>query len=177
MRHWHWRAIQDLLAELGLWLALIGFGYALTFRFDGTLQVYRFGAAAWPRAVLTALLVVAILQFALGVRARLSGRDRIQRRLEQARGRPSARLLGMFALPIVYLLLLPGAGFYLTTPLFLSGYMLLLGERRLRHLVGTSLLVYALTLLIFAKLLFVALPTGNWPGFYDFSNWLLVHIR
>lgn len=23
------------------------------------------------------------------------------------------------------------------------------------------------------KLLFVPLPTGNWPGFYDFSNWLL----
>ena len=40
-------------------------------------------------------------------------------------------------------------------------------------LIGVTLLIYILINLIFTSLLFVALPTGTWPGFYDFSNWFL----
>jgi hypothetical protein len=37
--------------------------------------------------------------------------------------------------------------------------------------------VYVLIILVFGSVFYVALPTGTLPGFYDFSNWLLVLVR
>ena len=34
--------------------------------------------------------------------------------------------------------------------------------------------LYAVVTLIFTRLLYVGLPTGYWPGFYDFGNWVVV---
>lgn len=169
------------MVELGIWLALVGAAFYLTFDFDEPLQVYRFGAATWPRVIIAAMLISALAQFFLAVRQRHRQESAdpygYWTRLKAAGLGLNLKLLGMFALPLLYVLLMPKAGFYATTPFFIGSYMLLLGERRLRHLIGTTLGIYALTLLVFAKLLFVPLPTGTWPGFYDFSNWLLVFIR
>ncbi len=177
-----WRDVRDLLAELGIWLAVVGCAVYLTFEFDEPLQVYRFSAAAWPRVILAALLIGTLAQFFFGVRERLrqehaQAPDGYWSQLKEAGLHMNLRLLGMFALPLVYVFLLPRTGYYVTTPFLLSAYMWLMGEHRVVHLVGTSLFVYGLSLLIFGTLLFVPLPTGNWPGFYDFSNWLLVLIR
>ena len=84
------------------------------------------------------------------------------------------RILATFTLPFLYLFLLPRTGYFATTPLFLMAYMLAFRERSLKYMLATTALLYAGSLAIFSKLLFVPLPTGNWPGFYDFSNWLLV---
>lgn len=182
MLHRRWREIRDLLAELGIWLVLVGGAFYLSFSFDEPLQVYRFGAASWPRVIIGALFIGALTQFMLAARQRLSERgaapvEGYWSQLRRTGLGLNLRLLGMFGLPLLYVYFLPRTGFYVTTPFFLSGYMLLLGERRLRHLVGTSLLIHGFALLVFGRLLFVPLPTGNWPGFYDFSNWLLVLIR
>lgn len=83
------------------------------------------------------------------------------------------RILSTFGLPFVYLALLPRTGYFATTPLFLVAYMLVFRERSLKYMLATAALLYLGSLAIFSKLLFVPLPTGNWPGFYDFSNWLL----
>jgi len=40
------------LVEAALWLALAGLLYAYSFRFDKEIEIYQFGASAWPRAVL-----------------------------------------------------------------------------------------------------------------------------
>ncbi len=39
------------------------------------------------------------------------------------------------------------------------------------------LLIYLIINLAFTRLFYVALPTGIWPGFYDFSNWFLSVVR
>jgi hypothetical protein len=52
-----WRANQDLLVEFGLWLTLAVGAFFLTFDFDQPLDVYRFGAANWPRVLILALAV------------------------------------------------------------------------------------------------------------------------
>ena len=91
--------------------------------------------------------------------------------LEQRRS--PIKLVVAFGLPLLFVFLLPRTGFYLTTPFFLLAYLMLLGERRPLVLIGVTLLIYVLINLIFTSLLFVALPTGTWPGFYDFSNWFL----
>ena len=83
------------------------------------------------------------------------------------------RIVATFTLPLLYLLLLPRTGYFVTTPLFLVAYMVAFREQSLKYMLATSALLYLGSLAIFSKLLFVPLPTGNWPGFYDFSNWLL----
>jgi hypothetical protein len=55
--------------------------------------------------------------------------------------------------------------------------MRVLGMESWRVIFTTTIVAYSLLLLLFSKLLYIPLPTGNWPGFYDFSNWLLVLLR
>ena len=99
-------------------------------------------------------------------------------REEERSGAPSGpgarwRTLTTFTLPLLYLMLLPRAGYFAATPLFLAAYMLAFRERSLKYMLATTALLYVGSLAVFSKLLFVPLPTGNWPGFYDFSNRLL----
>jgi hypothetical protein len=174
-------ANRGLWIELGVWLTLAAGAFYLSFSFDQRLDVYRFGAAAWPRALIAALAIGALVQFALTWYARrLMGFTVAQgywARLKESGLAFSLKIGGTFATPLLYVYLLPRTGFYVTTPFFLAGYMYLMGERRALHLLGSTLVIYGLSLLIFTTLLFVALPVGNWPGFYDFSNWLLIRIR
>lgn len=168
------------LVEAGVWLALAGGAWALTYQFDEPLVVYRLGAAAWPRALIALIAGVALCQLAARL-GWLGRRHAAPQVLEGAREAPApgvyVKRAATFALPLVYLVLLPRAGYYAVTPFFLSGYMYLLGERRLRHLAGTALLIYALVLLAFTRIFFVPLPTGVWPGFYEFSHWFLSVIQ
>jgi len=169
-----------ILGELGLWLGLSAAAFALSFEFADEVGAYAWGAASWPRGVILMMAVVALAQFAIRRRA-LSRREAAN--LEAApellpRGAVARlKLAGALGLPLVYVYLLPHAGFYATTPFFLAAYLAVLGERRPAALVLAPLVVYALINLVFTKLFYVALPTGNWPGFYEFSNWFLVTLR
>jgi len=170
--------VRAALVEAGVWLALAAVAYGLTRQFDEPLSVYRFGAASWPRALIVLMVIVALGQLGSRLewfRRPLAAGERVV--AAPVAGGARLRRLATFALPVLYVFLLPRAGYYAVTPFFLAAYMLLLGEHRLRHLVGTMLLIYALVLLAFTKLLFVPLPTGVWPGFYDFSNWFLSLIQ
>lgn len=52
------------LLEAALWLALAAFLYAYSFDFDQSIEIYKFGASAWPRAVLLLIVVAALGQLA-----------------------------------------------------------------------------------------------------------------
>ncbi len=65
----------------------------------------------------------------------------------------------------------------MTTPLFLIAYLLYVGERRVGVILATAAIISVVINLIFTKLFYVALPVGNWPGFYDVNNLLLTVIR
>ncbi len=156
----------------------------LTTSFDEPLVVYQWGAAGWPRALILLIAVVALVQLAARLGWLGAGRARHDPDTEVGEPGPATahravnlKRAATFALPLLYLVLLPRAGYYLTTPFFLAAYMLVLGERRARHLIGTTLLLYAIVLLVFTRLFFVPLPVGNWPGFYDFGHWFLSFIQ
>jgi hypothetical protein len=177
-----WREVRGLVAEMAIWLGLAATAFALTFEFAGEAGSYRWGAASWPRAIVVAIAAGAVAQFLLRLRARARLAARPGASPEPAAAwdadlMTSLSLAAALGLPLLYVLLMPRAGFYATTPPFLAAYLYLLGERRVRFLVGVPLLIYALVMLIFSSLFYVALPTGTWPGFYDFSNWLLVLVR
>lgn len=168
----------NLWLEWGLWVTLAAFGYWLTFDFDEPLDVYAFGATGWPRFILACVVVGATTQLLFSlIQLRAGG---VAPAAEDAVSRFAGfnpRLLGIFGLPLVYLLLLPRTGFFVTTPFFILAFLWILEVRRLRLLFGVALTVYAIVLLVFTRLFYVALPIGHWPGFYDVNNWIVVVVR
>jgi hypothetical protein len=159
------------LKELAFWLALAFAAFALSFQFSGEIGTYQWGAASWPRAVIL-LMAIAALVHAFAPRPAPDDSGGA----ETARA-PIAPSLGLFLIPLVYVWLLPRTGFYLTTPFFLIAYLLHVGERRWPAIALTVVIITALAYLVFAKLFYVALPVGHWPGFYEVNNWLLTAIR
>jgi len=175
------RRKRQLGLEWALWIALAAAGYWLTFEFDEPLDVYRFGASGWPRFLLLCIVVGASLQAIFGfLQIRREAGPAADRRAGAAaaeRLRLSPMLLGIFSLPLAYLVLMPRVGFFVVTPVFVLAFLWVLQVRRVRLLIGVTAIAYGLVLLIFVRLFYVALPVGNWPVFYDVNNWIVVAVR
>lgn len=173
--------VMGIWLEFAAWMAIAAFFYGFSFEFADTMGAFQWGAAAWPRGVVLILVVTAVVHLLIRMHAlkRAQAITDPQALEERAGIDPAAalRAAGMIAIPLLYVVLLPHIGFYIGTPLFLIAYLAYLGERRPVRLIGVPVFIYLLVNLVFTKLFFVALPVGNWPGFYDISNWLLVLIR
>ncbi len=178
-----WIAGVEVLIWLGISLGM----WIYSYRFDTGQAVYELGVVHWPRAVILFMAVAAIFCFFDRIRRRGATDGAAETALDQAAelgggsGEPASigvrlRIAGTFVIPLVYLWFMPRMGYFFTTPFFLASYIYVFGETRWRVLVGASLGIYVFMLLIFSKFLYVPLPTGNWPGFYDFSNALLVFL-
>ena len=50
------------LVEAGLWLSLVAFLFYQTFGFNQDIEIYRYGATAWPRVILLLMAAAAIGQ-------------------------------------------------------------------------------------------------------------------
>ena len=50
------------LVEAGLWLALCVFLFIYSYEFDREIEIYKFGASAWPRAIILLIAIAAIGQ-------------------------------------------------------------------------------------------------------------------
>lgn len=48
--------------EAGLWLALAAVLYIYSFDFDQSIEIYKYGAVAWPRAILLLIVIAAVGQ-------------------------------------------------------------------------------------------------------------------
>lgn len=166
------------LGETIAWLTLAIGMWAYSIKFDIDTVAYKFGPVSWPRAALGAIVVLAIAQWLMAkVVANRGGvvtEDAYSRSANAESGALTWwRIIATFTVPLIYLALLPHTGYFVTTPLFLVAYMLVFRERSMKYVAITAIGLYVVSLAIFSKLLFVPLPTGNLPGFYDFSNWLL----
>lgn len=161
------------LLELAFWLVLALIAFGLSFQFSDEPGTYQWGAASWPRAVILLMIIAALINTWQSRRARPAAVTCD----ETDEGGAVLSYLGLFLIPLVYAWLLPRTGFYLTTPVFLAAYLLYVGERRWPVIILATVIIFLVINLIFTKLFYVALPVGNWPGFYDVNNWLLTVIR
>jgi hypothetical protein len=180
------RNSRSAIFEGLIWILIACVAYLLTYQFNEPLPQYRYGASGWPRTLIIGIAVFAVISVLWGVflpgkkgpagggKAEISDAPRTR---TTTRASAKVKHLGAFVMPLLYLFLIPRAGFFIVTPLFLAGYMALLGERRWVHLVGTTLLIYILSLIVFTELLYVPLPVGNWPGFYDVNSFFLALIK
>ena len=161
--------------EGGFWLALAGGVFALGFVYDNELEMYRFGTTGWPQAlaVLMALAALGLVFHALRGDAGEPEEEGPVRRLHAESLGQRIRLAATLLLPVLYTLLLEYTGYYLTTPFFLAGYLYLAGERRPKLLIAVPAATYLLLTFLFTTLLYLGLPVGYWPGFYDVNNWIV----
>ena len=172
------------LFEVGFWLVLAVGAFALTFDFNQELEIYRFGAYGWPRAVVVIIIVSLLGQiyhdWKFG-KAHHETQDETQDETDGADdsrdGAYYGRMAAALGLPILYALLLPTVGFYVTTPFFIVAFLYAAGERRWTWLVLVTVGLYAFLVMAFARLFYIGLPVGTAHPFYDISNWILVLIR
>lgn len=171
------------LAETAGWLALAAVAFALTYQFDEPLPQYKLGATGWPRVLIILLAFFAVGEFFARMRRMSEHVDLTEAGegliadIRRAGITTNIKRVATFLLPVLYLFFLPRMGYYVVTPFFISAYMYLLEERRLFNLTATAFLIYLFTLEVFTKLLFVSLPVGNWPGFYELNSYIVTAVK
>lgn len=158
------------------WAGLAVTGFLLTFGFEGQIANYRYGPGLWPRALFVGMFIAAAVQLYFSLR---SGKPQASAPANETLDAVAVAGLPVriVVVPLVYMIVLPWIGFFAATPLFLAAVMVAMGERRPLHIALVTLLIFALVVLVFIKLLYVPLPIGNWPGFYEFGNWFITAVR
>lgn len=171
---------RNVLFETALWILFAAIGYALSFEFDKDIEIYKFNATGWPRVVLILTVLAALGHLVTSWRDISAGASVVDEEQEPLGGGTwggRIRVISLLVLPLIYAYLLQDVGFYILTPFFILGLLLLAGERRIKYLLGITVVLYGFLLLIFARLLFLNLPIGTAEPFYSISNWWLEIIR
>ena len=167
------------IVETLVWLSIVLVFYLFSFEFDQEIEIYKFGATGWPRAILVILLFVTIGNFQhlykKGSGAQL-GRVGISDDEEEISydGIGSIKkLIAILSLPLIFSWSLKPVGFYSATPVFIVLTIMLLGEKRIKWVLGITLFIYLVLILLFMVILNAPLPQGNVSPFYDFSAFML----
>jgi len=180
------------IVEVAFWLILIAFFFAYTFEFDKEIEIYKYGAAMWPRAILLLMALAAIGQL---LDQRRNGDASSSNTMAKAHEDSAQETdntgpawyvstLILLAIPFIYMVIPEKVASLMSVtdiapgeprigPVFIIGVMLLMGERRIKRMAMVMPFLYGLLLLFFVKLLYVGLPTGNVRPFYDFGNWVV----
>lgn len=137
-----------------LLLLLAGAYYRLTDDIEVGLAGDLLGPAFFPR---TLAILLGVASVALIVRRR-----RVTGGAGEAppAGEAPHRLVWTLAITVAYLLLLPGAGYLLLTPIYLGALAGVLGYRSWAPLIGTALGLTLVLHLLFGRMLGVRLPRG-----------------
>ena len=161
--------------EWGIWIAISAWIYSQTGYFDTEIPEYAFGATGWPRTLCLAMalgatgqLIYQITEIRRGGSPTEPAITRVRQNLRQSLW-SSAKRLPIFVFPLVYLYFVPTIGFYLATPFFIIGLLLILEVRSPIAILSVTSVVYGLVLLLFTRLFYVALPTGRVAPFYDIN--------
>ncbi|MGI9379434.1 MAG: tripartite tricarboxylate transporter TctB family protein [Methyloligellaceae bacterium] len=178
------------IVELAVWFAFAAFLFVFSFEFDQNIEIYKFGASAWPRGIILLIVIAALGNFywhwrygtefqghSIGAQAAESDSGSSDDDEESDSISYYKRMGLILLLPVVYATFMESIGFYTLTPFFIGAVIYLLGERNWIKILIISVVSYLFILLMFAKLLYVGLPVGTIHPFYDYSNWLLAFLQ
>ena len=173
-----WRPLVEWLIWMGLGLAV----YAQTGAFEREIPEYLYGPDGWPKVLCIALMIGAsgqlFYQLSLIARGQAAPADD----LDEATRKPLSALrvfqrVAIFCFPLLYLYLAPSLGFYIVTPFFLLGMLLILEVKSPLTLITVTAVVYGLFLLVFTRFFYVAVPVGQFEPFYSLNNAIIVFAR
>ena len=109
--------------EAAIWLTVVGFMFVQTFSFNQEIEIYKYGAAAWPRAILLFMAIAAIGQLIFNrTRAAQYDAGQIAEAMDEGTGEQaeeSGNTGPRWYLHTVFLLALPFV--YINLPKFLAG--------------------------------------------------------
>ena len=167
------------LLEAVVWTIIASVFFVYSFEFNQPIEIYKFGATAWPRSILLMLVLVVVgnlfYQRANGSNPQ-PGRVGITEDDLSDTDKPLSSFLNVGAfilLPIVFAWSLKPVGFYSASPIFIACVIVLLGERRLKWIAGITAFIYATIIGLFMVVLNAPLPQGTVSPFYDFSAFML----
>lgn len=173
--------VQMARLQLLFWLLIAAAFYGLSFNFaDAPGTTFDWGPAAWPRAAALLMAAAAVSNYFANRPVAGAGSGTADTPADSKPWLNRGEMLSvacMIAIPLIYTWLIPRAGFYIATLLFLPVYMRFLGERRWWMIIGVTVFLFVLVNVVFTVLFFAGLPTGRWPGFYEASSWFVTVIR
>lgn len=147
------------LVFLGLCVLFFASLLPHAWQLGGTRRFGEVGSGFWPLWVLAFATVLSLLLFLQGLRS--AHRDPRQESASQPTSGDIRRCLTAMVIVLGYLLILPWAGFVITTPVFILVFMLGLGERRVGLLISAPLLITIGLALFFIKFVQIPLPRGS----------------
>ncbi|MBI4194454.1 MAG: tripartite tricarboxylate transporter TctB family protein [Betaproteobacteria bacterium] len=157
--------------------AAAGYLYYVATNFEFHRRAGTLGPDFWPEAILILMIAACVFEI---VRIALSPRkdahvpgvleDMVEESAEAhgapgpaaAKSHPVVLLLGMAA-TLGYVAVVQMLGFFLSTVIYLAGFLLIGGYRRWGVIAAVSLIGTLLLMFIFMKLVYVSLPIGQGP--------------
>ena len=168
------------LVEAAIWLLIIVVFYVYSFEFNQPIEIYIFGATAWPRVVIFLLLLATIGNLYYQYK---NGSDVQEGRVGVAETSDDGadfshtptlmRMLAVLFTPFLFAWLLKPVGIYFSAPFFIAAIIWLFGERRWKAILIMTAIIYVIFIGLFLVILNAPLPQGNTSPFYDFSAWIL----
>ncbi|MEM8775978.1 MAG: tripartite tricarboxylate transporter TctB family protein [Pseudomonadota bacterium] len=168
------------LIEAAVWLSIVAVFYAFSFEFNQPIEIYIFGATAWPRVVIFLLLIATIgnlyYQYKNGSSAQggiVGSTEDADKAADFTESTTLIRMIAVLFTPFIFAWLLKPVGIYFSAPFFIAAIMWLFGERRWKAMLVMTFIIYAIFIGLFLVVLNAPLPQGNTSPFYDYSAWIL----
>lgn len=158
MMTWGWYCMTNMVISnyvIALIAAVIGSAIAYTsYGYGIQMSMFGPGAGFWPFILGICLIIVSVLLVADTIYNHQNFKEQkvILITID------NILVYQMMAAVIAYVVLLPIMGFYLSTILFLSGAMYLLGARKLTLIACVSLIFNAVIYVVFDELLSLSFP-------------------
>ncbi|MCZ4352479.1 tripartite tricarboxylate transporter TctB family protein [Roseovarius aestuarii] len=146
--------------EAFVWIALASGAVVLSSGFAPSLSDKIFSSATWPRIIAAGLVLATIGQLIIGDPVASDSNT------PEADHPPFRRVLTAVLVSALYIQCITWGGFYLVTPFFVCGYLVVFGEKRLSRLVPFAIVVSGVFYLAFTTFLFISLPTGSFDALH-----------
>jgi len=168
------------MIEAVVWLLIVGVFFVYSFEFNQPIEIYKFGATAWPRVVVFLLLIATLGNFyyqykhgSAAQEGRVGIADAGEEKTDFSDRSTLIRMCAVLFTPFLFAWLLKPVGIYFGAPFFIAAIMWLFGERRWKAILIMTFVIYVIFLGLFLVVLNAPLPQGNTSPFYDFSAWIL----
>ena len=170
------RLKRNNLIESAVFLLIVAVFFGLSFEFNQPIEIYIFGATAWPRAIIGLLLVATLGNFwfqykhGTAVQRTLGSNEE---NFDFSAPGTMPRMVAVLFTPFFFAWLLKPVGIYSSAPFFIAAIIWLFGERRWKAILLMTGIIYVVFIGLFLMILNAPLPQGNMSPFYDFSAWIL----
>ena len=170
------RLTRTHMVEAAIFFLIVAVFYAYSFEFNQVIEIYIFGATAWPRVVIGLLLIATLGNLWFQYKNGSAAQGTIGQSDDEADySEPGTlpRMIAVLLTPFVFAWLLKPVGIYFSAPFFIAAIIWLFGERRIGAILLMTALIYLIFIGLFLVILNAPLPQGNTSPFYDFSAWIL----